>query len=133
MKTNDKRTILSIDDEEIYRELINISLEFHGLKVVQAKDGAAGLNLARSAKPDLILLDLVMPEMSGLEVCRRIFADPQLRTIPLVVLSGSDDSSEIEACLQLGAVDYLLKPFEPGVLIKVVLKHLATSRAGQAP
>jgi len=129
MEPNSKYTILSIDDEELYRQMIDISLVFQGMKVIAAESGMKGLSLARSAKPDLILLDLVMPELDGVSVCRQIMADSTLRKIPVVVLSGSHDSDEIEACLQMGAVDYLLKPFEPRLLGQVVQKHLNAKKS----
>jgi CheY-like chemotaxis protein len=119
-----KPTVLSIEDEEIFQQLITISLEFHGMNVVQTRDGASGLQAARSHKPDLILLDLLMPGMSGIDVCRALMADPQMRSIPVVMLSGSSDFEEIQMCLQLGAREYVLKPFEPQKLTTVVLKHL---------
>ncbi len=87
-------------------------------------NGTDGLKLARMNLPDLILLDLMMPIMDGVAVCQQLKADLRLKNIPVVLLSSSDDSDEIEACLQLGAVGYLLKPFQPAVLVDMVRKHL---------
>jgi CheY-like chemotaxis protein len=119
-----KRTILTIEDTPSFRQLIRMTLEFEGYLVREANDGKSGLELARISPPDLILLDLMMPGMSGLEVCQQLMADVRLRQVPVVVLSSSNDSDEIEACLQLGAQGYLLKPFRPKMLLDVVLEKI---------
>lgn len=98
--------------------------------VVEAEGGRRGLELARAQAPDLILLDLMMPDLSGLEVCQELKKDARLSKIPIVVLSSSDDSDEIETCLQLGAQDYLLKPFRPAMLLDIVRKNV--TKAGAA-
>jgi CheY-like chemotaxis protein len=127
MTQTPKRTILSIEDTKPFRQLIRMTLEFNGFQVLEADDGQSGLELARSALPDLILLDLMMPGMNGLQVCREIMADMGLRRIPIVLLSASDDSDEIVACLELGAQGYLLKPFKPQMLLDVVRDKIDSS------
>jgi DNA-binding response OmpR family regulator len=114
--------ILSIEDTTSFRRLIKMTLEFEGYEVFEAERGRRGLELARAQTPDLILLDLMMPDMSGLEVCQELKKDARLSKIPIVLLSSSDDSDEIETCLQLGAQDYLLKPFRPAMLLDIVRK-----------
>jgi CheY-like chemotaxis protein len=121
-------TILSIDDTPLFQQLIKITLEYQNFRVLVAADGVTGLQLARTEVPDLILLDLMMPGMDGVEVCREIMAAPRLKHIPVVLLSSSDDSDDIEACLQMGALGYLLKPFKPAMLVQVVRQHLAASK-----
>jgi len=124
MNNNKKNTILTIEDTASFRKLIKMTLEFEGFHVIEASDGQSGLDLAHSATPDLILLDLMMPGMDGLQVCQQLKACPHLRAIPIVLLSSSDDSNDIEACLQLGAQNYLMKPFRPKMLIDVVREQL---------
>ncbi len=124
MNPNKKRTILTIDDSKVFRKLIKMALEFEGFHLLEADDGQSGLDLALSANPDLILLDLMMPGMNGLQVCQALKSNPQLQSIPIVLLSASDDSDDIEACLQLGAQNYVMKPFRPKMLIDVVREQL---------
>jgi CheY-like chemotaxis protein len=117
--------ILSIEDTTSFRRLIRMTLEFEGFEVVEAEGGQRGLELAKAQAPDLILLDLMMPDISGLDVCQQLKKDARLCKIPIVVLSSSDDSDEIEQCLQLGAQGYLLKPFRPAMLLEIVRKSLS--------
>jgi len=120
-------TVLSIDDTPTFRQLIRLTLEFAGFRVIEASDGQQGLSLAQSSVPDLILLDLMMPVMDGVAVCQHIMGSPHLRHIPVVVLSSSEDSDEIETCLVMGATNYLLKPFRPQMLIDVVRQSIQAS------
>jgi DNA-binding response OmpR family regulator len=117
--------ILSIEDTTSFRRLIRMTLEFEGFEVIEAEGGKRGLELVKAQTPHLILLDLMMPDISGLEVCQELKKDSHLCKIPIVVLSSSDDSDEIEKCLQLGAQYYLLKPFRPAMLLEVVRKYVA--------
>jgi CheY-like chemotaxis protein len=124
--------ILSIEDTTSFRHLIRMTLEFERFVVVEAEGGQRGLELVRSEVPDLILLDLKMPGMSGLNVCRHLKNDAHLCKIPIVLLSSSDDSDEIEECLQLGAQGYLLKPFRPAMLLEIVRKHIQNTVVPEA-
>jgi DNA-binding response OmpR family regulator len=119
--------ILSIEDTTSFRRLIKMTLEFEGYEVVEAEGGRPGLELARAQIPDLILLDLMMPDLGGLDVCQELKKDARLSKIPIIVLSSSDDSDEIERCLQLGAQDYLLKPFRPAMLLDIVRKYIGAA------
>jgi DNA-binding response OmpR family regulator len=112
-----KRTILSIEDSSSFRQLNRLAMEFEGFEVVEARSGAQGLELARSILPDLILLDLKLPDIDGLTLCKTIIADPRLCAIPVVMISASDDEEEIDAGLNAGAKAYLVKPFYPKELI----------------
>ena len=116
--------ILIAEDERDIRDLITLTLDFAGYEVVSASNGEEAVSLARQEIPDLILMDVRMPRMTGYEACALIKADEKLRDIPVIFLSAKGQDSEIQAGLQAGAVDYLLKPFAPEQLterIQVVL------------
>ncbi|MGD0751400.1 MAG: response regulator [Anaerolineales bacterium] len=118
--------ILVAEDERDIRDLITITLDFAGYKVVSASDGEEAVNLARQEIPDLILMDVRMPRMTGYEACALLKADAKLRDIPVIFLSGKGQDSEIQAGLEAGAADYLLKPFAAEKLIErihTVLSH----------
>jgi CheY-like chemotaxis protein len=116
--------ILSIEDTSSFRRLIRMTLEFEGFEVIEAEGGRRGLELASAHAPDLILLDLMMPDIGGLVVYQALKKDVRLSKIPVIVLSSSDDSNEIEECLQLGAQGYLLKPFRPAMLLQIVRDNI---------
>ncbi len=116
--------ILIAEDERDIRDLITFTLGFAGFEVVATSNGEEALNLARQELPDLILMDVRMPRMTGYEACAAVKADPKLKNIPVVFLSAKGQDSEIQAGLKAGAVDYILKPFAPDQLterIKAVL------------
>jgi DNA-binding response OmpR family regulator len=124
-------TILSIEDASSFRQLIRLALEFEGFEVVEAQSGASGLELARSIAPDLILLDVTLPDTDGLTLCKTLIADQGLRQIPIVMLSSSNDEVRIEAGIQAGAKGYLVKPFYPKELIALAYRLLIPNcRAG---
>jgi CheY-like chemotaxis protein len=120
--------VLVVDDEKDSRVLIAHYLEEFGCEVVTARGGEQGLALAREHSPDLITLDLIMPDMTGWEVLKRIKADPELRRIPVVVVSVG--AGEGRGSL-LGAVDLVTKPFEREDLLRVLWRHLGRSRGGR--
>jgi DNA-binding response OmpR family regulator len=111
------RTILSIEDASSFRQLMRVALEFEGFKVVDAPSGAAGLALALSLMPDMILVDVKLHDTDGLTLCKTILANKQLQQIPLVMLSSSNDEAQILAGIQAGAKGYLVKPFYPKELV----------------
>jgi DNA-binding response OmpR family regulator len=118
--------ILVAEDERDIRDLITITLDFAGYKVVTANDGEEAVKLARQEIPDLILMDVRMPRMTGYEACTLLKADAKLRDIPVIFLSGKGQDAEIQAGLEAGAAEYLLKPFAPDKLterIRIVLGH----------
>ena len=105
--------ILVAEDERDIRELITFSLEMLGRhQVLPADDGEQALALAREEAPDLILLDMRMPGLSGLEVCRQLKADPQTHTIPVAFLSVKGLDKEIQAGMDAGATAFMVKPFD---------------------
>ncbi len=120
--------ILIAEDEQDIRDLIEFTLKYVGHKVICAANGQEAFQKAREINPDLILLDVRMPVMSGIEACEKIKADPKTKNIPVVFLSAKGQISEIRAGLEAGAVDYLLKPFAPAELnqrIKEILDEAA--------
>lgn len=105
--------ILVAEDEQDIRDLIEFTLKYAGHQVVSVANGEEACQMAKKIMPDLILLDVRMPVMSGYEACEKIKNDPKTKNIPIVFLSAKGQDSEIKAGLQAGAVDYLLKPFAP--------------------
>lgn len=117
--------ILLIDDDPHIRDIVRFALAREGFTVVEAGDGARGLALAYGESPDLILLDIGMPEMDGTEVCRRLRRDNR---VPIIFLSSRDDEIDRILGLELGGDDYVTKPFSPRELtarVKVVLRRMA--------
>ena len=111
------KTILIIDDEEPIRELLKLTLQSAGFdSILEASDGEDGLALAARYLPDLILLDLMLPGMDGLSVCRRLKTSPDTRMIPIIMLTAKSDESDIVVGLEMGANDYITKPFSRKVL-----------------
>ncbi len=113
-------TILVAEDEKDIRELITFSLTFAGFQVVQAVDGQDALEKALAVKPDLIMMDVRMPRMTGYEACARMKDMDELKEIPVVILSAKGQESEIQTGLDAGAYEYILKPFAPDELIQRV-------------
>jgi len=111
------KKILVIDDEEDIRELLNYNLTKEGYKVLLASDGNEGLRIIREQKPDLIVLDLMLPGLDGLDVCRIVKNDRDLKNIPIVMLTAKGEEEDIINGLDLGADDYITKPFSVSVLI----------------
>lgn len=109
--------ILVVEDEEDILELISYNLSREGYRVSTATTGEEGLRLALRDKPDLIVLDLMLPGIDGIEVCRRLKADPQVRYIPVVMVTAKGEEADVVTGLELGADDYLTKPFSPKVLV----------------
>jgi two-component system phosphate regulon response regulator PhoB len=112
-----KDKILAIDDEEDILELLRFNLTREGYQVFCASTGEEALSLARTERPDLILLDLMLPGIDGLEVARRLKADPLTRSMPIVMLTAKGEESDIVTGLELGAEDYITKPFSRKVLV----------------
>jgi len=123
--------ILLIEDDPDIQKMVRLSLKFQGgHQVSVASDGREGLEKAIAEHPDLILLDVMMPEMDGYETCRRLKAEPATREIPVVFLSARAQQSEIEKGRELGAVGYLVKPFDPMTLSDQLSAILHDARRG---
>ncbi len=126
-----KNTVLIIEDEPPIRKLLTITLESKGFKAVDANEGRAGARLVASVKPELVLLDLGLPDMDGKEVIKTIREWSQ---VPIIVCSVRSDDSEVIAALELGANDYVTKPFNPEVLLARInanLRKAVTEEAGE--
>lgn len=117
--------ILVVEDERDIRELIAFTLRFGGLEVEVAANGEAGIAKAIELQPKLIIMDVRMPRMSGFEACEALKAHPSTRDIPIVFLSAKGQAAEIQRGLEVGAIEYILKPFAPDDLLKQVNQILA--------
>jgi len=116
--------ILVVDDEPHIVKLITFSLTKRGYEVIAATDGPSAIELAGRERPDLILLDVMMPGMTGFEVARRLKADPATESIPIAMLSAKSQTYEITEGLECGAADYICKPFTPSDLAAKVSELL---------
>lgn len=117
--------ILVIEDETPIRVNLMRFARLEGHEAIEAADGAAGLAAAREHRPDLIFCDVMMPQLSGLEVLAALQLEPALRKIPFVFLSASAESERLEEALRLGASGYVTKPFNFAQLQAVLKQHLA--------
>ncbi len=117
--------ILIADDEQDIRDLLTWTLRFAGHEVVVASDGEEAFRLARQEQPELALLDVRMPKMNGYEACRKIKADPVLKRMPVVFVSAWGQESEVKLGMEAGAAGYVVKPFEPNMLIRKVAELVA--------
>lgn len=128
-----KETILIVDDESDLLDLIEYNLEKEGYQVIKAENGMEGIRMARRHSPNLIILDVMMPKMDGIEVCRILKDDKDLRQTPIIFLTArSDEKTELEG-LHLGADDFLQKPISPAKLvsrIRTVLRRSSNSTEG---
>ena len=118
--------ILIAEDERDIRDLITFTLKFSGHEVFAAANGEEALNMAKQLLPDIILMDVRMPKMTGYEACAAMKADPRVKHIPVVFLSAKGQESEVQTGIELGAVEYILKPFAPDQLterVRVLLKQ----------
>ena len=109
--------ILIVDDEEDILDLIRYNLEKEGYQVVQALNGEDCLKMVESRSPDLLILDLMMPGMDGLEVCRKLKANPLTKPLPIIMLTAKTEEADIVVGLEMGADDYISKPFSPRELL----------------
>ncbi|MDQ2717957.1 MAG: response regulator [Chloroflexota bacterium] len=117
-----KSRLVIADDEADIRRLITFLLRTYDLS--EAQNGAQALKLVREVQPDLVLLDIMMPEMTGLEVASHLHADPATAAIPIIFLSAKGQAAEIEQGLQSGGTRYLVKPFTPDELRRCVAEVL---------
>ncbi|HMQ50826.1 MAG TPA: response regulator [Anaerolineae bacterium] len=119
--------ILVAEDERDIRDLIVITLELDGFNVVPVTNGQEAVTKAKEINPDLILMDVRMPKMSGYEACKQLKADEDTQRIPVVFLSAKGQEAEVNTGLEVGAAEYLLKPFAPDELARrvnqILVKH----------
>src|SRR6059036_3575444 len=129
METGSGRNILIIEDETDVADLLSLNLRKAGFRVSTAGDGASGLQKARDDRPDFIVLDLMLPKMLGLEVCRILKSDSATRHIPIMMLTAKAEEIDRIVGLEFGADDYVTKPFSPR---EVILRIRAILRRGAA-
>lgn len=124
-------TILAIDDHVDTVRLIEMALQRHGYHVIGASSGEDGLRLAREKRPDLIVLDMMMPGMNGIDVCRKIRDDPQLQDTPIIMFTANAQAYEKKQSFEMGADDYLTKPTRPAELLERVEALLSRRQPAQ--
>ena len=117
--------VLVVDDDPVIIRLLEVNFEMEGFEVVTAVDGQDGVDKCRAELPDIVVSDVMMPKLNGLELCVAIKADPATDGIPVVLLSAKAQVADIRAGLDAGADDYVTKPFEPLELIDRINKLLA--------
>ena len=123
-----KPTVLIVEDEEAQLEVLAYNLEAEGFGVVRARTGDEALILVEEEQPDLVLLDWMLPEVSGIEVCRRLKARPETRAVPVVLLTARGDEADRVRGLETGADDYVVKPYSVLELLARVRAQLRRSR-----
>lgn len=130
-----KEHILVVDDEEDILELVRYNLTKEGYRVSTVTSGEEALKAARTSQPDVILLDLMLPGVDGLEVCRLLKQDAKTQHIPVIMLSAKGDEADVVSGLELGAADYITKPFSPRILVarlRAVLRRRATETVSES-
>ncbi len=131
-----KERILVVDDEDDILELISYNLEKEGYIVESVKTGERALSTAQTRVPDAVILDLMLPGLDGVEVCRRLKADAKTRHVPVVMLTAKSEDTDVVSGLEVGADDYVTKPFSPKVLIarlRAVLRRAREAGDDSAP
>jgi DNA-binding response OmpR family regulator len=123
--------VLVIDDEAPIRLLCRVNLEAEGMQVLEAADGPAGLETARSEKPDVVLLDVMMPGLDGWQVAEELLDDERTRGIPIIFLTARAELRDRARGIDLGGVDYITKPFNPVELAPLVRDLLGRVGAGE--
>jgi DNA-binding response OmpR family regulator len=123
--------VLVIDDDPLILTILEHKLRARGCRVVAAADGASGLAQARSGPPDLIVLDMMMPIMDGWQVLQELRMDPRFATVPVVMLTARRGDSDVAGALDLGAADYVSKPFSPDELVARVTRLLSGLRVAR--
>jgi two-component system phosphate regulon response regulator PhoB len=110
-------TVLVVEDDPTILQLLEVNFEMEGFIVLRAEDGEQGLTVARESRPDVIVSDVMMPKMSGIELVRALKAAPDTKAIPVILLSAKAQGTDVRMGLEAGADDYVTKPFEPLDLI----------------
>jgi len=121
--------VLVVDDSPEALSLINDALEPHGISVLVALEGKQALTIAQRLRPDMILMDAIMPVLDGFETCKLLKQDPDLASIPVIFMTGLTDTDSIVRGLEAGGVDYLTKPISPAELLARMKVHLSNARA----
>ncbi|OWW21588.1 response regulator [Noviherbaspirillum denitrificans] len=130
MQANAPATILIVDDEERNRKLLEVFMQAEGYRTITVGEGSEAVVLAARERPDLVLLDMMMPGMDGFEVARTLKAEPELRHIPLIVVSSLDDIASRRRVLSAGADEVIHKPVDRWQLSQLVTRLLKASSGG---
>lgn len=126
--SEEKDLVLIVDDSSDTLSILNEALEQEGMETLVALEGNQALSIARKMIPDIILLDAIMPSMDGFEVCRQLKLDPELRSIPVIFMTGLSDTDNVVKGFNAGGIDYITKPIINSELIARMRVHLANSR-----
>jgi DNA-binding response OmpR family regulator len=125
-------TILVVDDDPVIQKLLTVNFEMEGYRVITAGDGEDGLQRIAEVRPDIVLLDVMMPRMDGVEVVRRLKSDDSTSGIPVILLSAKAQATDISGGLDAGADDYITKPFDPLELLDKVAALVGPAEPGEA-
>src|SRR3546814_17946595 len=117
-------TVLVVEDDPTILQLLEVNFEMEGFIVLRAEDGEQGLAVAKEHRPDVVVSDVMMPKMSGLELVRALKGSPETRSIPVILLSAKAQGADVRQCLEAGADDYVTQPFEPLTPLPSVRPHL---------
>ena len=128
----ESKRILLVDDEPRVRDMIEFRLRLFGYEVLQAANGREALDVAGRERPDLVLLDVMMPELDGYQVCSRLKQDDGTRHIPVVMLTAKAEAKDVTRAFTSGAVDYVVKPYDPLVLQQKVVQSLGAGAGTRA-
>jgi len=128
---SDRKRILIVDDEKDLVDILKTRLEIEGYEILAAYDGQEGLEKAQEEKPDLILLDVMMPKMNGYQVCRLLKYDEEFQNIPVIIITARGQEQDKMTGDEVGADEYITKPFENGVLFAKIKELLGKSRNKQ--
>jgi two-component system alkaline phosphatase synthesis response regulator PhoP len=125
-KTKNQQTVLLVDDNEQNLELLEVYMEdLPELRVITARNGIEALQRVEEESPDLVLLDIMMPKMSGFEVCKRLKSNPETRDIIIIMVTALNETGDIERAAECGTDDYLAKPIDRKTLVDLVRSQLA--------
>jgi DNA-binding response OmpR family regulator len=119
-----KSRILIVDDEMDLVSVLRMGLEIEGFEVIEAMDGEEGLRRARQDRPDLMVLDLMLPKMDGYKVCRALKFDERFRNLPILILSARSGDADRKLALEMGADQFVTKPYEMADLVSKIRQHL---------
>ena len=117
--------VLVVEDDPVILRLLEVNFELEGFEVLSAHDGAEGIEMARDQRPDLVISDIMMPNLSGIELVEQLKGDAETASIPIILLSAKAQSADVKAGMEAGADDYITKPFEPLELVDRVQALLA--------
>ncbi|TML89760.1 MAG: response regulator [Actinobacteria bacterium] len=121
-------TVLVIDDDPVIVKLLRVNFELEGFNVISAGDGREGVEMVRAERPDVVISDIMMPTMNGLELVSILKSDPTTADVPVLLLSAKAQMADVQRGFELGADDYVTKPFDPIELIDKVTALVAAAR-----